>query len=363
MRIESNRYYDYQEKLKYERWYYKNKGWLMGISYLNHNRGYEKDGRLLRAEGHSRINDCFPVSEYDNRFQVGEEIYIDDNDENVFVDPAYPNVAHIITACKNADNIYTKVISLGIFTHSYIEIVNEKDVSGNYKKDEHGNYIRKHYSDKKEYEDILKIISPQDSEYKIKQYIEKIDFNTEPKFVYPFTNQVHDVYDAIRPTKTNLEIWNIIKGKCLKVVSTKEVCTLSVTQMTSLSSTVLGKVHTRYEYWPLVVNVPVFTFINKDINKEIKEEHHYEPRYFIREEGHNYRIVVDKKTGKQGISNLDTGKVICRSIFDNISLFDFQREDNKPPVKMLKFNKDGYMATCELCQLETMMKKIKKKND
>lgn len=370
MKLESaSQHYSLIEMTKHLRKHYIDKGWFMGVSYLDHELSYGKLG--YRPVGHSLIDDCYPSSWYDryynyrvdNDFHEGEEIYIDDNDENVFVDPTALNVAHILVSCKTIDKIYPKVISLGVFKRSVPEYVSERDCQGNYKKDENGNFIWKHYSDKKEYEDILKILRPQMGEYEIKQYIDSLDFNTLPKHVYPFSNQVHDVYDALRGVKTNLEIWNRIKGRCIKVVNTEEVCTLGLTDRVSVSRTVLGKIREYKEKWPRMVKVPVFTFVNKDINKEIKAEHHYEPRYFIRQKSGNlnYRIIVDEKTQLKGLVDLDKGRKICQCYFDDINHLCFSLDDANMPIELVKFKKDGYEAMCEIGQLKRFLKKQKVK--
>ena len=367
MKLESVSRLSLLEMTKRLRAYYLEKGWLTGVSYLDHGLSYGEPGYM--PVGHSRIDDNYPSPWYDNGYHVdnefheGEEIYIDDNDENVFVDPTARNVAHLIVFCKTIDNIYPKVISMRVFRWSVPEYVSEKDSQGNYKKDEYGNYIWRHYSDKKEYEEILKIIRPEMGEYEIRQHIDSFDFNTLPKYVYPFSNQVHDVYDAFRGAKTNLEIWNRIKGRCIKVVNTKEVCTLGLTTRVSVSRTVWGKINEYKEKCLRMVKVPVFTFVNKDINKEIKSEHHYEPRYFIRHKSGNlnYRIIVDEKTQLKGLVDLDTGRKICLCYFDDISHLFFSLDDTNMPIELVKLKKDGYEAMCEMGQLRRFLKKQKVK--
>ena len=110
-----------------------------------------------------------------------------------------------------------------------------------------------------------------------------------------------------------------------------------------------------------MITVPIFTFIDKDINTEIKNEYHYEPRFFIRSKcgNLNYRIIVDEKTQLKGLMNLDTGKQVCRCFFDDISYSDFLYTVENPPEGMVKFTKNGYEAMCELSQLEKTLKKRK----
>lgn len=332
--------YDYKTRMKIERDFYTDKGWLNGISHQNYKHGNET--RPFMSDRRSIVDDCYPVSNYDNSFHVGEEIYIDDNEENVFVDPTDPNVVHIVTACKTTDFIYSKVISLGLFTQYYTEIVSEKDSGGNYIKDEYGNYIWEHYSDKREYEDIINILHPQAKESDKRQLLDSYDLRILPKISYPFTNEVHDVFDALN-NKNPFEKWNAIKGKSIKVIALKELCTL----------TTATKVR--------MITVPIFTFIDKDINTEIKNEYHYEPRFFIRSKcgNLNYRIIVDEKTQLKGLMNLDTGKQVCRCFFDDISYSDFLYTVENPPEGMVKFTKNGYEAMCELSQLEKTLKKRK----
>ena len=190
--------------------------------------------------------------------------------------------------------------------------------------------------------------------------LDSCDLQAFPKYSYPFTNEIHDVFDALN-NKNPIEKWNVIKGKSIKVVALKELCTLSLTTMVRTHQVQIGRVTEYHEMRPRIVTVPIFTFIDKDINKEIKNEHHYEPRFFIRGKcgNINYRITVDKKTQLKGLINLDTGKRVCRCFYDDISCVDFLYSIENPPEDMVKFTKDGYEAMCKLSQLEKILKKQK----
>ena len=324
--------YDFKEKIELERNFYKDKGWLSGISYLNHERFYEKDS------DHIQIIDRYPVTNFNNDFVEGEEIYIDDNIDNVFIDPTAQNVVHLLTYCKTNNSIYTKVISFDIFTSVVIEFNNQKDSTGSYDLKKFGN--------KQELEDFANEYYSNPTDY-ISSYH---DF--EIKAIPPYTSQFKDVYDSIRGSKTNLDIWNTIKGKCLKVVKTTKVFTVESRMEVN------RWLNAEFKYTTRDVTVPAFTFVDKDINKEIKSEHHYEPQYFISDHSgyKNYRIIVDEKTKLKGLVNVNTGKKICRCVFDNISYFQYIINVQDPPEIMIKFTKNGYEAICEVNRLEAALK-------
>ena len=325
--------YDFKEKIELERDFYKDKGWLSGISYLNHERFYKKDS------DHIQIIDRYPVTNFNNDFVEGEEIYIDDNIDNVFIDPTAQNVVHLLTYCKTNNSIYTKVISFDIFTSVVIEFKNQKDSTGG--------YDFKIFENKQELEDFANEYYSNPTDY-ISSYH---DF--EIKAIPPYTSQFKDVYDSISGSKTNLDVWNTIKGKCLKVVKTTKVFTVESRMEVN------RWLNAEYKYTTRDVTVPAFTFVDKDINKEIKSEHHYEPQYFISDHSgyKNYRIIVDEKTKLKGLMNLNTGKIICKCVFENISYFQHIFNVNNPPEILIKFTKFGKEAICELNKIDTYMRK------
>lgn len=324
---------DFKQEIEIERQFYKDKGWLSGISYLNHERFYEKDS------DHIQIIDRYPVTNFNNDFVEGEEIYIDDNIDNVFIDPTAQNVVHLLTYCKTNNSIYTKVISFDIFTRIVIEF--------NHQKDSTGSYDLKKFKNQQELEDFANEYYSNPTDY-ISSYH---DF--EIKAIPPYTSQFKDVYDSISGSNTNLDIWNTIKGKCLKVVKTTKVFTVESRMEVN------RWLNAEYKYTTRDVIVPAFMFVDKDINKEIKSEHHYEPQYFISDHSgyKNYRIIVDEKTKLKGLMNLNTGKIICKCVFENISYFQHIFNVNNPPEILIKFTKFGKEAICELNKIDTYMRK------
>ena len=120
------------------------------------------------------------------------------------------------------------------------------------------------------------------------------------------TSEHHDVYDTIHQCRNEKEIWEAIKGKCLRVVDVVE--------------TELGWfLKEKGVFWPLrndrdggsrIRKVPVFEFVDK--NPVFLPD--YDPRYFYED----YRIVSSDNKTKWGIINVRTNKTVVPCVFDDI---------------------------------------------
>ena len=301
-------------KMRYEK---ASQGWISGLAALDHTVAYENNIILIKK--HSYLSDI-----YITNLEEGEELYFDNNENDVFVNSSFQNVAHVLVVSKTANNISAKWISLAVFRRS----VTQFKMEGN-----HGNpifYANWEESEKYNYEtfseEIIRDIFP----------LELRDFKNHYVSIYPATKHTNDVFKEVYKCKTNLEIWEKLKGKCVKVVKTTSVETYDPFIYGGM-----GGMRT--------VRVPAFVFVDKDINKEIKNEKHYEPYYFFG----NYRIIVDEKTNKWGIKNLKTGKVVVPCVYDHIS---YQSYDNPQYVKkkttLVKFETNGYEAFCKANELK-----------
>lgn len=118
------------------------------------------------------------------------------------------------------------------------------------------------------------------------------------------TSEHHDVYDTIHQCRNEKEIWEAIKGKCLRVVDIVETIRGFYRQDRDdfLSLTDNGRLAIR--------KVPVFEFVDK--NPVFLPE--YDPRYFYED----YRIVSSDDKTKWGIINVRTNKTVVPCVFDDI---------------------------------------------
>ena len=291
-------------------------GWISGLAALDHTIAY--DNNMILIKKHSILKDTFITN-----LEEGEELYFDNNENDVFVNSSFQNVAHVLVVSKTKNTLCAKWISLALFYRSVIQCKME---------DERPNPIfYSKWEDSEKYnfetfsEEIIRDIFP----------LELRDSDTPIK-IYPATKDPNDVFKKIYKCKTNLEIWDKLKGKCVKVVKTTLVETYDPFMHGGM-----GGMRT--------VRVPAFVFVDKDLNKEIKNEKHYEPYYFFG----NYRIIVDEKTNKWGIKNLKTGKVVVPCVYDHIS---YQSYDNPQYVKkkttLVKFKTNGYEAFCKANELK-----------
>lgn len=291
-------------------------GWISGLAALDHTKAY--DNNVILIKKHSILKDTFITN-----LEEGEELYFDNNENDVFVNSSFQNVAHVLVVSKTANNISAKWISLAVFYRFVSPFKMEGNLMdpifyANWEESEKYNYET--FS-----EEIIRDVFP----------LELRDFKYHPVYIYPATKHTNDVFKEVYKCKTNLEIWDKLKGKCVKVVKTTLVETFDPARP--------------YSRGLISVRVPAFVFVDKDINKEVKNEKHYEPYYFFG----NYRIIVDEKTNKWGIKNLKTGKVVVPCVYDHIN---YQSYDNPQYVKkkttLVKFKTNGYEAFCKANELK-----------
>ena len=112
---------------------------------------------------------------------------------------------------KTANNISAKWISLAVFR----KFVTQWKMEGNLMNPIF--YANWEESEKYNYEtfseEIIRDIFP----------LELRDFKYHDVSIYPATKHTNDVFKEVYKCKTNLEIWEKLKGKCVKVVKTTSV--------------------------------------------------------------------------------------------------------------------------------------------
>jgi hypothetical protein len=311
-------------------------GWIVGKASLNHEMKYSYSFRI--------INSLRPVlgDVYCDNYNIGEEYYIFDDDKYVFVNKEYPNVAHVLAACKTENNIYPKWLSLRMFNYSVFEHQEERV-------EDYSIYLLVKYKSKEGFEkyladnfysDFLKT-SDSNMARSLRLTLELCDKGEYPNIrIYPASNNKNDVFKEVCDCKTNLEMWEKLRGRCVRVVKKTPVLTLG-----------MNNCHL------ITVNVPAFVFVDKDIKKEIIDEKDFEPQYFF----DDYRIVIDKKTKKYGIKNRLTNRSVISCVFDEISYQHF----NNPryfdsDIILVHFKKDGLESMCKSDELNTISRLRKK---
>ncbi len=277
------KYSDYLDSLEYARKDFISSGYMFGESAINVGRYYDRDETFAYFRPSS--------------FHQGDLLFIDDDDRNVFYN-AKTQKAYLLAARKLEDKIRPVKISLEIFDNTIYE--SEKDSRT-------GEYLNAKYKDRAEYENHMResfAVPPKWSN----------ELDLEFKACFPFTNQFHDVYDVVKGCHTYLEIWNMLKGRCLKVAKTTEVL---VAVMEG------GYLYGRIKADKIVV--PVFTFVEEyskyidNVGIEINPEQYFNPDDFNDE----LRIVMDSRTKKNGIYNLAKKRMVANCEFDHISYCNF----------------------------------------
>ena len=306
-------------------------GWIVGQAALNHEMRYSYSSRIINNVRHV-LGDV-----YCDNYNVGEEFYIFDDDKYVFVNREYPNVAHVLAACKTENNIYPKWLSLRMFKYAVSEYKKEQ------LSEDFSLYSLVEYKSEEDYKkyltdtfwgDFLKS-SNSNMARSLRHGLRLSDEGQHPIIrIYPATNNENDVFKEVCDCKTNLEMWKKLKGRCVRVVKNTPVLTVGM----------------KSEYL-ITVNVPAFIFVDKDIKKEIIDEKDFEPQYFF----DNYRIVIDEKTKKYGIKNRLTNRRVISCVFDEISYEHF----NNPryygsDIILVHFKKDGLESMCKSDELETL---------
>ena len=150
------------------------------------------------------------------------------------------------------------------------------------------------------------------------------------KFVYPFNEEFHDVYDKAKKCDTHLDLWNILKNSCIKVCEVKQYrdCYFWKDEVSKRSSTPSLQ---RKRSVPLLV----FCFSHK----ECQSIAHYMnvPHLYYKE----YRAIKGEN-GKWGICIDKTGEEIVDCFFDRIVW----------GKNHVVFYKDGKVAICRIEQIE-----------
>lgn len=192
-------------------------------------------------------------------FSIGDELFIDDNIENIYKSKVG---AGVVAACYTSKGNYAHALYF-----DYLDYTQPEYDTSSLPKDGHTHIIEQ---------------------------------ETTGKTICAKTPEHHEVYDIIHNCTTEQEIWDAIKGKCLKVVDIIE--TVQIRRMSNERLMVSS--------YPSIRKVPVFEFVEK----RTVFWPDYDPRYYY----DDYKIVCAPKTNKLGIINARTQKTIIECVFDNI---------------------------------------------
>ena len=269
------------ERLQLERRKLLSYGWISGIEALS--------GKHIPCDF---FNPQLLYSNNDNNFKTGDELYIGDDINNVFLERSNTmNVLHVLTICKTTLN------------------VGEKDVQPFY---------------------YPKIISFNILDYSLNGYNLKtygyIRENQPQELFTSRTSNIHDVYDRISNCSTEKEVWETIKNKCIKIVDVHEILPENYTERSKK------------------VFLPVLSFVENRLNNLDLSNPQYNIRdykidsYFFRNNlGYKYL---------HGIINRKTGIWVVNQEFDHIDwVIGIYRS-------FVKFIKDDYEAMCPIEDLE-----------
>ena len=154
------------------------------------------------------------------------------------------------------------------------------------------------------------------------------------KFIYPYNENFHDVYDTVKKCDTHLDIWNALSNSCIKICEIKQYrdCYYWKDEVSKRSaSPSLGRIR----------SVPLFVFCFA--HKECQSIAHYmnAPHLYYNE----YRAFKSKNE-KWGICIDKTGEVIVDCFFDKIIWWN----------KHVQFYKDGKIAICRIEEIEHLKK-------
>ena len=120
------------------------------------------------------------------------------------------------------------------------------------------------------------------------------------------TSEHHDVYDTIHQCRNEKEIWEAIKGKCLRVVDIVETVKGIYMSHRDAFFRHLDDKGERID----IRKVPVFEFVDK--NPIFLPD--YDPRFFYED----YRIVSSEDKERWGIVNVRTNETVVPCVFDDI---------------------------------------------
>lgn len=215
------------------------------------------------------------------RFLVGTEIYIEDNIDRLFVSKRIDGLCGVFVYYYDSYNDKIALpVSLGYFGLS------------------------------------LPVYNPH-------------DYYPTGEFVCPKTDSVHDVYDAVKDCETFFDVWNVLKGKCLRSEHMNRFITAKATMEISKKRKVVSTG---------VVSLACFTFISRDLNKVTSPELCC----------HEYRI-VSNEYDKWGIYNDEKGVLVVGFFFDKI---EWCRYDITKEAKYVLFYKNEKMAICRIEDIE-----------
>lgn len=149
------------------------------------------------------------------------------------------------------------------------------------------------------------------------------------------TERYHDVYDTINNCVTDMEVWELLRGKVLKVVDLIDFRTI---------------VHDKSEFVTKEFSLPVFSFAGDnakqridDIEKQRLTEHKYwGPKH------DNYRIVRND-SGKWGIRDENTMELIIDYVFEEIEWIK--------DIDCVQFTLEGKKALWKISRLGDFFKK------
>ena len=224
-------------------------------------------------EKFGKLENRFSRTPYAN-FELGDELYVDNRIDNLFITSKRgPRRVGIIVACYNPKVGNTaKALLFDYLDFTQPEFDTSSVATGYYNlplKKRTGNIIR------------------------------------------AYTKDYHNVYDMVHNCRTEQGIWEIIKGKCLKVVDIIETPGgLYIPNSDSHPSIVGFYPRTEKRGIISIRKVPVFEFVDK--NPVFLSD--YDPRYFYGD----YRIVREESSGKWGITNVKTNNTVVECVFDDI---------------------------------------------
>ena len=171
------------------------------------------------------------------------------------------------------------------------------------------------------------------------------------------TVEHHNVYDTIHKCRDEKEIWETIKGKCLRVVDIVE--TAKGIYWPKRDGLLISPIRKENRCLLDIRNIPVFEFVDKNPVFLLD----YDPRYFYED----YRIVSSDDKTKWGIINVRTNKTVVPCVFDDIKWGEgFWREAsgdtivseddvNKSPTRKfeyVRFYKSGMKALFRISDLD-----------
>ena len=225
------------------------------------------------------LNSLLLPSKWD--YEIGEELLIDEDLSLVFnicTSSYYPELTQgypgVIVACKREESVFPLKLFFRLLNYTSFKYVLDKD--GERQKD-------------------VQVVSK--------------------------TERYHDVYDTINNCVTDTEVWELIRGKVLKVVDLVEFETV-----------VYDSGFVTKEF-----SLPVFSFAGDNAKQridDIEKQRLIEYKYWGPKHD-NYRIVRND-SGKWGIRDENTMELILNYVFDQIEWLE--------DIDCVKFTLEGKVA-------------------